>query len=151
MNTLGTRRSSASGTLGAIHGWKSGAVSVWVVDGTLSRSITPGSDAAAGAGVGAGACVWVGRVGCAGAGRLGRRGVAGMGVGAMTRISGSVVSCCASTALGAISAAMLTHPERPNESLRLKILSLRRGPTILVPTPTQPVSWLPRFHIVGAF
>src|SRR5262245_52716623 len=126
MKTPGTRCSNASVTVGAIHGWKSGAVSVSVADGTLSRSITPGS----GAGAGAGVCAC--RVAGAGVGRVGRRVPAGTGDGAMTRTSGSVVVSWARTKLGPISAIRLTEPVRHNRSPRLETPSLPYALYILV-------------------
>src|SRR5438105_13082518 len=138
MNTLGTVRIRASATVGAFDASRSTGVSVCVVDGTLSRSITPGS--ACGTGVGAGVCVC--RVVGAGAVRVGRRGADGTGVVAITRTSGSVVSCWASTAPGVVSAARLTDPERPNSSLRRRVPSLPYAPHILVP-PRHSHVWLP--------
>src|SRR5215467_12784871 len=92
LDTLGTVRFRASGTLSAFDGSKSWGVSVWTGDGTLSRSITPGSLGAGGAGTCAGVWGWpavrVGAGVCAG--RVVRRGAAGTGVVAMTRTSGSV-------------------------------------------------------------
>src|SRR3954469_4517483 len=130
MNTLGTVRIRASGTVGALDGTRCCCVSDWIVDGSLSRSITPGSLGTGGAAVGA--WVRVCRVVGAGAGRVGRRGDAGTGVGAMTRISGSVVCSWAGAALGAVSAARLTDPVRPNRSLRLETPSLSYARYILV-------------------
>jgi len=115
----------------------------------LSRSISPGSGvggAATGAGAGAGVCVRVCRVAGAGVERAGRRGDAGTGVGAMTRISGSVVSSWASTALDAVSATRLTDPVSPTRSLRPETPSLRCAPDILLAPHPQPLLGFPIRH-----
>ena len=101
--TPGTRCISASVTEGENVREKSSAVSVWMFDGTLSRSIRAGSDAAG--------AVPTGRtVTVAGATRRGRLTV-DSGVVAMTRTSGSVVvsGSCAEAAPAA-NATMLTDP-----------------------------------------
>src|SRR5215467_696417 len=136
LNTLGTVRFKASGTLSAFDGSKSWGVSVWVGDGTLSRSITPGSLGAGGAGACAGACSVV----RAGAGRVVRRVPDGTGVVAMTRTSGSVVGSCGvvgSCARAApASAARLTELDNKNRQLRMKVVRPPQAPYILAPGTT---------------
>src|SRR5262245_14049202 len=116
-----------------------------MLDGTLSRSTTPGS--AGGTGVGAGAWVRVCRVAGAGVGRVGRRVAAGTGDGAMTRTSGSVVVSCAQAAPA--SAARLTEPDSKNKKPRMKVMRPPYAPRILPPRPLTTLGSYPDSILSG--
>src|SRR5262249_15123296 len=100
MNTLGTRRISASGTLHALVGSKSPGVGASMFHGILSRSMRPGSRGATGA---AGAGVVVGVDGA----RVVLGLVPGLGAGE-TSIGGS--STCASAVPTPVSVTPMTDP-----------------------------------------
>src|SRR5262245_34895804 len=135
MDTLGTVRFKASGTLTAFDGSKSWGVSVWVVDGTLSRSITPGSRAGSDGGAGAGLCSVV-RAGAARAGRVVRRVPAGVGVVPITRTSGNVIDSCARAPPA--STAKLAEPHSKKSELRTIPIRSPYARRILARSPNHP-------------